>query len=227
MKERTVRIVKLFIDTADVEEIRKAVSWGIIDGVTTNPSLAAKTGRNFKESVLEICKIVSGPVSAEVVSTVKEDMVKEARELAGWAPNIAVKIPLTKDGIAATSVVSKEGIKVNQTLVFSSAQALLAAKAGAAFASPFVGRLDDIGMDGMALIGEIVEIYDNYDFETEIIVASVRHPMHVVQAALMGAHIATVPFAVLEKLFNHALTDKGLAAFLADWEKMPEALKKR
>lgn len=219
--------MKLFIDTADVEEIRKAVAWGIIDGVTTNPSLAAKTGRNFKDSVLEICKMVSGPVSAEVVSTVKEEMVKEARELAKWAPNIAVKIPLTKDGIAATSVVSKEGIRVNQTLVFSSAQALLAAKAGAAFASPFIGRLDDIGMDGMALIEEIVQIYDNYEFSTEIIVASVRHPMHVVQAALVGADIATVPFAVLEKLFNHALTDKGLAAFLADWEKMPEELKRR
>jgi transaldolase len=219
--------MKIFIDSADVEEIRKAVSWGIVDGVTTNPSLAAKTGRNFKDSVLEICKMVSGPVSAEVVSTVKDEMVKEARELAKWAPNIAVKIPLTKDGIAATSVVSKEGVRVNQTLVFSSAQALLAAKAGAAFVSPFIGRLDDIGMDGMALIEEIVQIYDNYDFETEIIVASIRHPMHVVEAALLGADIATVPYPVLEKLFNHALTDKGLAAFLADWEKMPAELKKR
>jgi len=219
--------MKLFVDTADVEEIKKAVSWGIIDGVTTNPSLVAKTGRSFKESVIEICKIVSGPVSAEVVSTEKAEMIREARELATWAPNIAVKIPLTKDGIAATSVVSKEGIRVNQTLVFSSAQALLAAKAGAAFVSPFVGRLDDIGMDGMALVEEIVQIYDNYDFSTEIIVASVRHPMHVVQAALMGADIVTAPFAVLEKLFNHALTDKGLAAFLADWAKMPEEAKRR
>jgi transaldolase len=219
--------MKLFIDSANVDEVKKAVSWGIIDGVTTNPSLAAKAGRPFKDSVIDICSLVQGPVSAEVVSTTQEAMIREAREIATWAPNIAVKIPLTKEGIAATSVVAKEGIRVNQTLVFSSAQALLAAKAGAAFVSPFVGRLDDMGADGMALIEEILQIYHNYDFDTEVLVASVRDPMHVVQAALLGADIATCPYAVLEKLFHHALTDRGLEAFLADWAKMPEELKRR
>jgi transaldolase len=219
--------VKLFIDSADLTEIKKAARWGIIDGVTTNPSLAARTGRPFKQAVIEICAVVAGPVSAGVVSTATDEIVREARELATWAPNLVVKIPLTEEGIAATSVVSREGIRVNQTLVFSSTQALLAAKAGAAFVSPFVGRLDDLGVDGMDLIEEIVQIYGNYDFTTEVLVASVRHPMHVVQAALLGADIATCPYAVLEKLFRHPLTDKGLEGFLADWAKMPEELKRR
>jgi len=216
--------VKFFIDTANVGEIRQAASWGILDGVTTNPSLVAREGRDFEEVVKEICRIVSGPVSAEVTAVDTDGMVAQARELSAWAPNIVVKIPLLPQGLQAVRVLSQEGIRCNVTLCFSPVQALLAAKAGAAYISPFVGRLDDIGHDGMELVEQILTIYDNYGFETEVIVASVRHVRHVVQAALMGAHIATVPFATLERLFAHPLTDKGQKAFLADWEKLQQEL---
>jgi len=211
--------VKIFVDTANVDDIRTACSWGIVDGVTTNPSLVAREQRPFEEVVKEICGICPGPVSAEVVSLEAEGMIEEARKVSSWAPNVAVKIPMIREGIKAISVLSQEGIKTNCTLCFSPNQALLAAKVGATFISPFIGRLDDIGHDGMQLVGEIVQIYENYDFATEVIVASIRHPQHVVQAAMMGAHIATIPFAVLEKMFHHALTDVGVERFLADWKK--------
>jgi transaldolase len=211
--------MKFFIDTANVEEIRQAMAWGILDGVTTNPSLVAREGRDFEEVVKEICSIVNGPVSAEVTALDAEGMIAQARELRSWAPNIAVKIPLIPEGIKAVCVLSKEGVPCNVTLCFSPVQALLAAKAGAAYVSPFVGRLDDVGHDGMELVRQILAIYDNYGFKTEVIVASVRSVRHVVEAAVMGAHIATVPFAVLEKLFNHPLTQAGLDAFLKDWER--------
>jgi len=211
--------VKIFADTANVEDIRTACSWGIIDGVTTNPSLVARENRPFEEVVKEICEICPGPVSAEVVSLEAEGMIQEARKVSSWAPNIAVKIPMIKEGIKAISVLSQEGIKTNCTLCFSPNQALLAAKVGATFISPFIGRLDDIGHRGMDLVEQIAQIYDNYDFETEIIVSSVRHPQHVVEAALIGADICTIPFAVLEKMFNHPLTDVGVERFLADWNK--------
>jgi transaldolase len=215
--------MKFFIDTADVQEIRKADSLGILDGVTTNPSLVAKTGRPHREVLEEICSIVSGPVSAEVVSTATEEMVVEARELADLAPNIVVKIPLTEDGLRATRGLTAEGVKVNVTLCFSPTQALLAAKAGATYISPFVGRLDDIADEGMDLIHVVRQIYDNYEFRTEILVASIRHPVHVVQAALAGADVATIPFSVFGKLVSHPLTDIGLARFLADARKVPPA----
>ncbi len=211
--------MKIFADTANVEDIRTACSWGIIDGVTTNPSLVARENRPFEEVVKEICEICPGPVSAEVVSLEAEGMIQEARKVSSWAPNIAVKIPMIKEGIKAISVLSQEGIKTNCTLCFSPNQALLAAKVGATFISPFIGRLDDIGHRGMDLVEQIAQIYDNYDFETEIIVSSVRHPQHVVEAALIGADICTIPFAVLEKMFNHPLTDVGVERFLADWNK--------
>ncbi|MGC8912704.1 MAG: fructose-6-phosphate aldolase [Thermoplasmata archaeon] len=214
--------MKIFLDTANVKEIREANSWGIIDGVTTNPTLIAKEGRDFKEVVSEIASIVDGPISAEVVSMNAEGMVAEGRELAKIHKNINIKIPMCVEGLKATKTLAKEGIKVNMTLVFSPNQALLAAKAGAAFVSPFVGRLDDVGHEGMEIIPPIVEIYRNYNFPTEIIVASVRHPIHVYQAALCGAHIATVPFAVLEKMVKHPLTDVGIDRFLKDWEKVPK-----
>lgn len=216
--------MKFFIDTANVDEIRQAAAWGILDGVTTNPSLVAREGRDFEEVVKEICGIVPGPVSAEVTAVDTDGMIAQARDLSAWAPNIVVKIPLLPEGIQAVRVLSQEGIRCNVTLCFSPVQALLAAKAGAAYISPFVGRLDDIGHDGMELVEQILTIYDNYGFETEVIVASVRHVQHVVRAALMGAHIATVPFATLERLFAHPLTDKGQKAFLADWEKLQEEL---
>lgn len=216
--------MKFFIDTANVEQIRQAASWGILDGVTTNPTLVAREGRPFEEVIREICEIVDGPVSAEVTALDAEGMIAEARRLASWAPNIAVKIPLIPEGIKAVRVLSAEGIRCNVTLCFSPVQALLAAKAGAAFISPFVGRLDDVGHDGMLLVQQILQIYENYGFETEVIVASVRTVQHVLQAALMGAHIATIPFAVLEKLFKHPMTDIGLEAFLADWRKLQEQL---
>ncbi|MCD6351563.1 MAG: fructose-6-phosphate aldolase [Armatimonadetes bacterium] len=216
--------MKFFIDTANVDEIRQAAAWGILDGVTTNPSLVAREGRDFEEVVKEICSIVDGPVSAEVTATDPEGMIEQARALSRWAPNIVIKVPLLPEGIQAVKVLSEEGIKCNVTLCFSPVQALIAAKAGAAYISPFVGRLDDIGHDGMELVSQILTIYENYGFETEVIVASVRHVRHVVQAALLGAHIATVPFATLQKLFNHPLTDKGQAAFLADWEKLQQEL---
>ena len=209
--------MKLFIDSAVINEVKKAASWGIIDGVTTNPSLIKKSGRDFKEVINEICDVLpNGAISAEVLSEDTPGMIKEAREFASWKPNIVIKIPMTQDGIKAVKTLSKEGIRTNVTLIFSSNQALLAAKAGATYVSPFVGRLDDNGQDGMALIADIVQIFSNYDFKTEIIVASVRHPIHVTQAALLGAHFATVPFSILEQLFKHPLTDVGIEKFLKD-----------
>ncbi len=212
--------MKFFIDTANVEEIKKAASYGLLDGVTTNPSLVAKEGRDFIELLKEITKIVDGPISAEVVSLDYEGMLKEAKELAKIHDNIVIKVPLIKEGIKAVKTLSEEGIKTNVTLCFSAVQALLAAKAGATYISPFVGRLDDISHDGMGLIQQIVQIYRNYDFDTQVLVASVRHPLHLVDAALMGAHVATIPFAVIEKLFKHPLTDIGLEQFLNDWKKL-------
>jgi len=209
--------MKLFIDTANVEEIAEALSWGIVDGVTTNPSLVAKERRPYREVLGEICHLTSGPVSAEVLATDAAGMEREGRELAGIAENIVVKLPLTRDGIKVCARFAEEGIATNVTLCFSPAQALLAAKAGATYVSPFVGRLDDIGHDGMALVRDIVAIYQNYEFPTQVLVASVRHVQHVVQAALFGADVATVPFRVLRELYNHPLTEAGLAKFLADY----------
>ena len=216
--------MKFFVDTADVEEIKRLAATGLVDGVTTNPSLIAKTGRDFLEVVAEICALVDGPVSAEVTATAADRMIEEGRKLAAIAKNVAVKVPLTEAGLVACKTLSQAGTPVNVTLCFSSAQALLAAKAGAAFISPFVGRLDDIGQDGMALIEEIAEIYGNYEFATEILVASVRHPQHVVQAARIGADVCTVPPKVIWQLFQHPLTDKGLDAFLADWKKTGQSI---
>ena len=213
--------MKIFIDTADVELIREHAEIGIIDGVTTNPSLIAKTGRKFEEVVREICSIVDGPISAEAISPNAQEMIPEARELAKIHPNVVVKIPMTAQGLKTVKVVSKEGIKTNVTLCFSSPQALLAAKAGATYISPFVGRLDDISAQGMGLIEEMMEIYDNYDFETQVLVASIRNPLHFIEAAQMGAHVATVPHNVLSQLLRHPLTDIGIEKFLADWEKVP------
>ena len=214
--------MKFFIDTADIKEIREAAAMGLVDGVTTNPSLVAKTGRKFREVLLEICDIVKGPVSAEVVGTTYDVIMKEAREFAALRPNIVVKVPLIPEGLKAVRTCTDEGIKTNVTLCFSATQALLAAKAGATYISPFVGRLDDVATDGMQLISEICQIYENYEFPTEVLVASVRHPMHVQQAALMGAHVATCPLSVLIQLSKHPLTDLGLAKFLSDWEKVPK-----
>jgi len=211
--------MKFFIDTANIDEIKDANDMGMVDGVTTNPSLIAKEDGAFKEIIADICKIVKGPVSAEVISLAYEGMVKEARELAKIADNITVKIPMTVEGLKAVKTLSDEGIKTNVTLVFSPLQALMAAKAGATFASPFIGRLDDLAQEGMGLIEEIVQIYANYDFDTQIIVASVRSPLHVLESALLGADIATIPYGVLKKLANHHMTDKGIDAFLADWNK--------
>ena len=214
--------MKFFIDTADIKEIREGASMGLVDGVTTNPSLVAKTGRKFRDVLLEICDVVKGPVSAEVVGTTHDAIMQEARELAALRPNIVVKIPLIPEGLKAVRTCTDEGIKTNVTLCFSPTQALLAAKAGATYISPFVGRLDDVSSNGMQLIREILEIYDNYGFATEVLVASVRHPMHVQEAALMGAHVATCPLSVLLQLSKHPLTDLGLAKFLSDWEKVPQ-----
>jgi transaldolase len=212
--------MKFFIDTANVKEIREAASIGIVDGVTTNPSLVAKEGRSLRDVITEICSIVDGPVSAEAVSLEADKMVAEGLELAKIHPNVVVKLPMTKDGLKATKQLSGKGVKVNMTLVFSPSQALLAAKVGAAFVSPFVGRLDDISHYGMDLVGQIVTIYENYGFATEVIVASVRNPLHVVDAALAGAHIATIPFGVIDQLVKHPLTDIGIEKFLADWKKL-------
>lgn len=211
--------MKFFLDTANLEEIKTVASWGILDGVTTNPSLVAKENRPFKDLVAEICRVVPGPISAECVASEAAAIVPEAKALAAIAPNVVIKIPVGIEGLKATKALAADGVKVNMTLVFSSGQALLAAKAGAAFVSPFIGRLDDISQDGMALVEEIAAIYSNYDFATEIIVASIRHPRHVIEAALVGAHIATVPFAVMEKLVQHPLTEAGVARFLKDWGK--------
>jgi transaldolase len=211
--------MKFFIDTANIDEIREAHSMGMVDGVTTNPSLIAKEGRDFEDIIKEICQIVDGPISAEVISTDTEGMIKEARHLAKIHDNIVVKIPMIVDGLKATRRLSEEGIKTNVTLAFSPLQALMAAKAGANYISPFIGRLDDLSQEGLLLVEQIVEIYSNYAFDTEIIVASIRNPLHVLESALMGADIATIPFSVLGKLAAHPMTDKGLKAFLDDWEK--------
>jgi transaldolase len=214
--------MKFFIDTANTKEIKEAWDIGVIDGVTTNPSLISKEKKEPVKLLREICGIVDGPVSAEVVSLDAEGMVKEAKKLAKIHKNIVVKVPMTKDGLKATKVLSKLKIKTNVTLVFSPNQALLAAKAGATFVSPFVGRLDDITHYGMELVSQILEIYDNYAFDTEVIVASIRNPLHVLDAALMGAHIATIPFSVIDQLSKHPLTDIGIEKFLKDWEKVPK-----
>jgi transaldolase len=212
--------MKFFIDTASLDEIREANELGMIDGVTTNPSLVAKEGDvDFKEHIAKICALVKGDVSAEVTSLDTEGMLREGREYAKIAPNVVIKCPLTLDGLKATRIFREEGTKVNVTLCFSAAQAILAAKAGANYISPFIGRLDDIAMDGMQVIRDIVQIYDNYDFETEVLAASIRHPMHIVDCALAGADVATIPFKVIQQLVKHPLTDKGLDSFLSDWKK--------
>lgn len=215
--------MEFFIDTANVDEIRRAAAWGVLDGVTTNPSLVAKEGRDFKEVILEICDIVKGPVSAECVTMTTDEMIAEGRELASWSPYIVVKVPLIPAGIAACKVLSQEGIRCNVTLCFSAAQALLACKAGAAYVSPFVGRLEDRNEEGMRVVEDIVQIIDNYGYGTKVIVASIRDTLHVTQAALMGAHVATMPFAVLQRMFDHPLTQIGLEAFLADWKKLQDS----
>ena len=212
--------MQIFLDTANLDQIKEAASWGILNGATTNPTLVSKENLKFEDLIKKICKIVPGPVSVECVSTKSKDIIKEARGLAKLADNVVVKIPICVEGLKAIKVVSGEGIKVNTTLIFSPNQALLAAKAGARFVSPFVGRLDDISHQGMDLVDEIVTIFNNYGFETEVIVASIRHPLHVLEAALMGADIATVPFAVLEKMVKHPLTDIGIEKFLKDWSKV-------
>jgi len=212
--------MKIFIDTANIEEIKKAHDWGIVDGVTTNPSLIAKEGRDFKEVVLEITKIVDGPISAEVVSTDSEGMLKEAEEFSKWHKNIVIKIPCIPEGLKATKELTKRGIKTNVTLVFSATQILASAKAGATYISPFVGRLDDLGEDGMQVIADGVEIIENYGFESQILVASIRSIEHVRDSAIIGAHVATIPFGIIEKMLHHPLTDSGLEKFLSDWESL-------
>ena len=214
--------MKFFIDTADINEIKAALEIGIIDGVTTNPSLIAKTGKDFKTVVNEICAVVDGPISVEAISMDAEGLIKEARELSKVNKNIVVKIPMTEEGLKAVKKVSQEGIHTNVTLVFSPTQAILAAKACATYISPFVGRLDDISHIGMDIVGQIVTIYDNYDFSTEVIVASIRNPLHVVEAALLGADISTIPFSVIKQLVKHPLTDIGIEKFLSDWKKVPK-----
>jgi transaldolase len=211
--------MKFFIDSANINHIKEAASIGLLDGVTTNPSLVAKEGKNFIELLNEIVKIVDGPISAEVVSVDCDGILKEAEELAKIHKNIVIKVPLIKEGLKAVKILTDKGIKTNVTLCFSASQAILAAKAGATYISPFVGRLDDISHEGMDLIAQIVQIYNNYGYPTEVIVASIRHPLHVVEAAMMGAHIATIPFDVIDKLFKHPLTDLGLEKFLSDWKK--------
>lgn len=214
--------MKFFIDTADVAEIREAHALGLVDGVTTNPSLIAKSGRKFKDVIKEIVKIVNGPISAEVVALDAPGMLKEARDLVKIHPNIVIKVPMTPEGLKATKALHAEGVRVNVTLIFSPMQALLAAKAGAAYVSPFVGRLDDISQDGMGIIEEIRTIFDNYGYTAEIIVASVRNPVHVLNSALIGADIATIPYSVIMQLAKHPLTDAGIKKFLEDWEKVPK-----
>lgn len=215
--------MKLFIDSANIKEIRECVDQGVIDGVTTNPSLVAKSGRKFRDVLVEICEVVKGPVSAEVVSLDVDGMMKEARDLAKVAKNVVVKVPLTAEGLKAVRRCADEGIKTNVTLCFSPIQALLAAKAGAGYISPFVGRLDDVAHVGMDLIRQIVTIYKNYNFTTEVLVASVRNPVHLIEAALCGAHVSTIPYSVIQQLVKHPLTDIGLKKFLEDWEKVPKA----
>lgn len=212
--------MKIFIDTANIEEIRKANEWGVIDGVTTNPTLIAKESKEFKELVQEIINIVNGPISVEVISTNAEGMVKEAVELSKWASDIVIKIPMIPEGLKTVKILCAKEIKTNVTLTFSVNQTLLAAKAGATYVSPFIGRLDDIGYEGIQIIRETIRIFNLYNFKTEVIVASIRHPLHVIEAAKAGAHVATIPFNVIEKMFKHPLTDKGLELFLDDWKKV-------
>ncbi len=214
--------MKIFIDTANLDEIRKANDWGIIDGVTTNPTLVAKEKKDFKEIVREIIHIVDGPISVEAISTDVDGIVNEAMEMSEWAQNIVVKIPMIPEGLKAVKILNGRNIMTNVTLVFSVNQALLAAKAGATYVSPFIGRLDDIGHDGMQVVRDMVNIFDKYDFKTEIIVASIRHPLHVIEAAKAGAQVATIPFNVIEKMFSHPLTDAGLERFLKDWKNVPK-----
>jgi transaldolase len=214
--------MKFFIDSANIKEIKEGINLGMVDGVTTNPSLIAKEKRGFVEVVKEILEVVDGPVSLEVVSTEAGAMVREGKKLAKMGDNAVIKVPMTTEGLKATKIFAGEGIRVNQTLIFSPNQALMAAKAGAAYVSPFVGRLDDVAHDGMEIVEQIITIYNNYGFETEVIVASVRHPRHVLEAALMGADIATIPFKVIDQLAKHPLTDRGVELFLADWKKVPK-----
>lgn len=214
--------MQFFLDTANIEDIKKYASWGIVDGITTNPSLIAKEGVSLEKRIKEITKIIRGPISSEVISTDLDGMLKEGRTYAKWANNIYVKVPMTATGLQAVKIFSKESIKTNVTLVFSVGQAILAAKAGATLVSPFIGRLDDISEDGMALIADIVKIYRNYDFKTKVLVASIRHPRHVIEAAKLGADIGTMPPAVLEQLVHHPLTDAGIKKFLDDWEKVKD-----
>jgi transaldolase len=217
--------MKFFLDTADVKEIKEAASWGVLDGITTNPSHVAKAGRNFKEVIAEICDLVPGPVSAEVIATEFDEIVKQGRTLAAIAPNVVVKVPILLEGLKAIKALSEEGIKVNTTLCFSPLQSLLAAKAGATYVSPFIGRLDDIGHEGMEGIRQLRDMFDNYKISTEILVASVRSPMHVIDAAVIGADVVTLPFSVYTQMIKHPLTDIGLEKFLADWEKVPAELR--
>jgi len=220
--------MKIFVDTANVKSIKEAMALGIVDGVTTNPSLVAKEGDDPERIVKEICELVQGkPVNAEILSLEHKEMVKEARAVAAWADNIVIKIPMMKDGLKTVKVLSDEGIKTNVTLIFSATQAILSAKAGASYVSPFVGRLDDISHQGMDLVADIIDIYENYMFETEVIVASVRNPLHVVEAAKMGAHVATIPYGVITQLIKHPLTDSGLKKFLKDWETLPKPAGKK
>ena len=220
--------MKIFLDTANIDEIREAHSWGILDGVTTNPSLVAREGKDFLDVVRQICAIVPGPVSAEVVSTTADEMIREGREIMRkvGAPNVVIKIPMIREGLRAIRALSSEGLRVNTTLIFSAPQALLAPKAGAAYVSPIIGRLDDIGHVGMDIVKDIRIIFDNYDFKCEILAASIRNPLHVVDAAKFGADIATMPFGVLEAIIKHPLTDIGLQKFLKDWEKLPQQMRK-
>lgn len=211
--------MQFFLDTAEMPEIQQALDWGMIDGITTNPSLIAKAGRPYLKTVQEIAQLVPGPVSGEVLAMDYPTILEQGKRLAGLAPNVVVKVPLVPDGLRAVRTFAEQGIRTNVTLCFSAAQALLAAKAGATYISPFVGRLDDVAQDGMELIQQIVSIYQNYEYDTQVLVASVRHPVHVVQASLLGAHVATLPFKVLEQLYKHPLTDIGLERFLADWKK--------
>lgn len=211
--------MKFFVDTANIAEIREAASLGILDGVTTNPSLLAKEGKPFKQTIIEICEIAQGPVSTEVIATDAAGMCKEAQEYAGWHKHVVVKLPTTREGLKAAKCLGEQGIKTNVTLCFSASQAILVAKAGATYVSPFVGRLDDISHNGMDLVRQIVQIYKNYDYKTQVLAASLRHPLHVVEAAMAGAHVATMPFKILDMMFKHPLTDRGLEQFLKDWEK--------
>lgn len=217
--------MKFFLDTADVKEIKEAASWGILDGITTNPSHVAKSGRNFKEVIAEICDIVPGPVSAEVIAVEFDEIVKQGRTLAAIAPNVVVKVPILLEGLKAIKVLADEGIKINTTLCFSPLQSLLAAKAGATYVSPFIGRLDDIGTEGMEGIEKLRQMFDNYKLSTQILVASVRSPIHVIDAAVIGADVVTMPFSVYTQLIKHPLTDIGLEKFLADWEKVPAEMR--